>query len=143
MKISKFVLKRPVTTLLGVLCLIFFGLMSVLSAKLELTPEINMPMLVVTTVYPGAGPEDIDELVTKPIEDEVNTLSGIDTMTSQSSDNVSMVLLQYEYGTDMDNAYSDLRKRLDLVMSSLPEDAEEPTILEMDVNAMASVYLCG
>ena len=141
MKISKFVLKRPVTTLLGVLCLIFFGLMSVLSAKLELTPEINMPMLVVTTVYPGAGPEDIDELVTKPIEDEVNTLSGIDTMTSQSSDNVSMVLLQYEYGTDMDNAYSDLRKRLDLVMSSLPEDAEEPTILEMDVNAMASVYL--
>ena len=141
MKITRFVLKRPVTTLLGVLCLIFFGLMSLISARLELTPEINMPMLVVTTVYPGAGPEDVNELITKPIEEQVNTLSGIDTMTSQSSDNYSMVLLQYEYGTDMDNAYSDLRKRLDLVLSSLPEDAEEPTILEMDVNSMASVYL--
>lgn len=139
--ITKKVLKRPVTTLLGVLCLIFFGAMSILSAKLELTPEINMPMLVVTTVYAGAGPEDIDELITRPIENEVNTLSGIDTMTSQSSDNYSMVLLQYEYGTDMDNAYSDLRKKLDVVKSSLPEDANEPSILEMDVNAVASVYL--
>ena len=141
MGITKAVLKRPVTTLLGVLCLVFFGLMSVFSAKLELTPEINMPMLVITTVYGGAGPEDIDELITKPIENEVNTLSGIDTMMSQSSDNLSMVMLQYEYGTDMDNAYSDLRKKLDLVKSSFPEDAAEPNILEMDVNAVASIYL--
>ncbi|MDO4265035.1 MAG: efflux RND transporter permease subunit [Eubacteriales bacterium] len=139
--ITKAVLKRPVTTLLMVLCLVFFGAMSIFSSKLELTPEINMPMLVVTTVYAGAGPEDIDELITKPIENEVNTLSGIDTMTSQSADSYSMVLLQYEYGTDMDNAYSDLRKKLDLVKSSLPEDANEPNILEMDVNAMASVYM--
>lgn len=141
MGITKLVLKRPVTTLLGVLCLVFFGFMSIFSAKLELTPEINMPMLVITTVYGGASPEDIDELITRPIENEVNTLSGIDTMTSQSSENMSMVMLQYEYGTDMDNAYSDLRKKLDLVKSTFPEDANEPSILEMDVNSMASVYL--
>ena len=141
MGITKGVLKRPVTTLLGVLCLVFFGLMSIFSAKLELTPEINMPMLIITTVYGGASPEDIDELITKPIENEVNTLSGIDTMTSQSSENMSMVLLQYEYGTDMDNAYSDLRKKLDLVKSDFPDGANEPNIMEMDVNSMASVYL--
>ncbi len=140
-KITKFVLKRPVTTLLGILCLVFFGIMSLTSTKLELTPEINMPMLVVTTVYPGAGPEDIDELVTGPIEEAIGTLSGVDTMTSQSSDNVSMVLMQYEYGTDMDNAYSDLRKKLDLAKSSLPEDAAEPTIIEMDVNQVSSIFL--
>ena len=139
--ISKQVLKRPVTTLLGVLCLVFFGIMAIFNSRLELTPEISMPMLIVTTTYAGASPEDIDELVTRPIEEEVSTLGGVDTMTSQSSENYSMVLLQYEYGTDMDNAYSDLRKRLDLVRSSLPEDASDPTIIEMDINQVASIYL--
>ena len=139
--LSKLVLKRPVTTLLGVLCLIFFGVLAIFNSRLELTPEISMPMLIVTTTYAGAAPEDIDELITQPIEEEVSTLSSIDTMTSQSSDNYSMVLLQYEYGTDMDNAYSDLRKRLDLVRSSLPEDASDPTIIEMDINQVASIYL--
>ena len=140
-KISKPVRKRPVTTLLGVLCLVFFGIMAIFNSRLELTPEISMPMLIVTTTYAGASPEDIDELVTRPIEEEVSTLGGVDTMTSQSSENYSMVLLQYEYGTDMDNAYSDLRKRLDLVRSSLPEDASDPTIIEMDINQVASIYL--
>ncbi len=139
--LSKLVLKRPVTTLLGVLCLIFFGVLAIFNSRLELTPEISMPMLIVTTTYAGAAPEDIDELITQPIEEDVSTLSSIDTMTSQSSDNYSMVLLQYEYGTDMDNAYSDLRKRLDLVRSSLPEDASDPTIIEMDINQVASIYL--
>ena len=141
MKITKLVLKRPVTTLLLVLCLVFFGGISLIGAKLELTPEINMPMLVITTTYGGAAPEDINDLVTKPIEDQIGTLSGIDTMTSQSSENLSMIMLQYEYGTDMDNAYSDLRKKLDLAVNSLPDDAGDPTIMEMDVNAMASMYL--
>ena len=141
MNFTKLVLKRPVTTILLVLCLIFFGGMSLVGTKLELTPEINMPMLIITTTYGGASPEDINDLVTKPIEDQVGTLSGIDTMTSQSSENVSMIMLQYEYGTDMDNAYSDLRKKLDLAMNDLPDDADDPTIIEMDVNAMASMYL--
>ena len=139
--LAKKVLKRPVTTVLVVLCLIFFGGMSLLNQKLELIPEINMPMLIITTVYPGAGPEDVAELVTKPIEEEVNTLSGVDTMTSSSSENMSLVLLQYDYGTDMDNAYTDLRKRLDLVLSGLPEDVQDPNIIEMDINQMASMYL--
>ena len=139
--ISKFVLKRPVTTLLGVLCMIFFGAMAVINSRLELTPEISMPMLIVTTTYAGASPEDIDELVTQPIEEQISTLGDIDTITSQSSENVSMVLIQYEYGTDMDNAYSDLRKRLDLVLSSLPEDVGDPAIIEMDINQVASMSL--
>ncbi len=139
--LCKLVLKRPVTTLLAVLCLIFFGVMAIFNSRLELTPEISMPMLIVTTTYAGAAPEDVDELITKPIEEEVSTLSSIDTLTSQSADNYSMLLIQYEYGTDMDNAYSDLRKRLDLVRSSLPEDASDPTIIEMDVNQVASIYM--
>ena len=140
-KFTRLVLKRPVTTVLAIISLVFFGIMSIFNMKLELTPEISMPMLVVTTVYPGAAPEDIDELITKPIEDEINTLDGVDSITGSSYENYSMILLQYEYGTNMDNAYTDLRKRLDGILSSLPEDAVEPTIIEMDVNQMASMYV--
>ena len=140
-RVTKFVLKRPVTTLLVVLSLFFFGIMSLFSSKLELTPEINMPMLVVMTTYPGASPRDVDELITKEVEENVGTLSGIDTLTGMSSENFSLVLLQYEYGTDMDNAYSDLRKRIDLAKTSLPEEANEPVIYELDVNQSASMYV--
>ena len=105
MGLTKGVLKRPVTTVLMVLCLIVFGISSVFSSKLELTPEMEMPMEVIITVYPGANPEDIDELVTKPIEDEIGTLNSVKTINSYSNENMSFILLQYEYGTDMDKAY--------------------------------------
>ena len=115
MGLTKFVLKRPVTTILAVLCLIVFGLSSVLSSKLELIPEMEMPMMVVFTTYAGASPEDVSELVTKPIEDEIGTLSGVKSVTSYSQENISMVLLEYQYGTDMDKAYNDLKKKTDLL----------------------------
>ena len=73
MGLTKKVLKRPVTTLLVILCLIVFGLSSVFSSQLELIPEMEMPMLVINAVYPGASPEDVDELVTKVIEHVVGT----------------------------------------------------------------------
>jgi len=141
-RLTKLVLIRPVTTLLVVLSLIFFGGMSIISQKMELTPEISMPMLVVTTTYPGASPEVVNDNITKKIEEGCGTLSGLDSMTSRSSENYSLTLLQYEYGTDMDNAYSELRKRMDSARSSLPEDAGDPTIIEMDINAVAVIYLC-
>lgn len=111
MNVTKTVLKRPVTTLMVILCLLVFGLTSVLSSKLELIPPMDMPMLVVSTVYPGASPEDVDELVSQPIEDETGTLSGVKGVTSVSNENYSIVLLEYEYGIDINDAYDDLKKR--------------------------------
>lgn len=141
MGLTRSVLKRPVTTILAVLCLIVFGVTSVFSSKLELTPEMEMPMMVVFAVYPGANPEDVDELVTKPIEDEIGTLNGIKSVNSFSNENMSMVLLQYEYGTDMDKAYSDLKKKTDAMQRSLPDDVETPTIMEFNINDQASMIL--
>lgn len=147
MNLTKTVLKRPVTTVLCVLCLMVFGFISLFSSKMELTPEMNMPMMVISTVYVGASPEDVDELLTKPIEDEVGQLSGVDSLTSVSSENSSLVLLQYDYGTDMDKAYSDLKKKVDALESSLPEDAMAPMIMEFDVNSTPSMMMavnnCG
>ena len=141
MGLTKQVLRRPVTTVLVVLCLIVFGLSSVFSSKLELTPEMEMPMLVVNAVYPGASPEDVEELVTKPIEDEIGTLTGVDTITSMSAENFGLVLLQYEYGKDMDKAYDDLKKKLDGLVNEFPEDVQTPTIIEMDINDTPAITL--
>ncbi len=141
MNLTRTVLRRPVTTVLCVLCLIVFGGLSIFNSKLELTPEMEMPMMVISTLYVGASPEDINDLVTKPIEDEVSILSGIDQITSISNENMSLVLLQYEYGTDMDKAYSDLKKKMDALERDLPEDADEPTIMEFNINDTASIYL--
>lgn len=139
--LTKYVLRHPITTILCVLCLVVFGISSLTGSKLELTPDMEMPMMVISTVYPGASPEDVNELVTKPIEEATGVLSGIDSTTSYSQENVSMVLLQYEYGSDMDKAYSDLKKKIDGLNNTLPDDAQEPTITEFNINEQAAITL--
>lgn len=141
LNLTKFSLKRPVTVILVLVTLAFFGLQSVFGSKLELTPEMEMPMMIVATVYAGASPEDINDLISTEIEDSVATLEGIDTVMSYSMENISIVLLSYEYGTNMDKAYSDLKKNIDAVKTDLPEDAEESNIVEMDINAQPVVML--
>ena len=141
MGLTKFVLRRPVSTVLLIISLIVFGTSSLLGTKLELTPELEMPMMIVSTVYAGAAPDDIDELISKEIESVVDTLNGVDSVASYSMENVSIVLITYEYGTNLDKAYLDLKKQVDGVKNKLPDDATEPQIIEMDINDTASVTL--
>lgn len=141
MGLTKSVLKRPVTTVLVVLCLIVFGLQSVLSAKMELMPTMDMPMLIIATVYPGASPEDVNDLVTTEIEDNIGSLSGVDTIQALSMENMSLVIIQYDYGKDIDEAYDDLKKKMDVLEASLPDDCESPMVVELNLDDMASVYL--
>ena len=142
MGITKFVLKRPVTAILTILCLIVFGYQSVTGMEMELTPDMDMSMMIVMTTYSGASPEDISELITKPIEDSISTLSGLDSVTSTSSEGSSMVMLEYEYGTDMDEAYDDLKKKVDQVANSdLPDDAGTPQIIEMSSTASTDISM--
>ena len=104
MGVTKFVLKKPITTLLIILSVIFFGFISLINFKYELTPDINMPMYLVTTIYPGASPEDIDKNITKKIEEKVYNLQGTKNVQSGSRENVSIVAIQYEYSQNMDVA---------------------------------------
>ena len=140
-KITEFVLKRPVTTFLVVVSLIFFGFMSITNQKMELMSDIEMPMMIVTTTYAGASPEDVDKLITKPIEDGVSVLSDVKEVTSRSAENYGMTIIQYEYGTDMDEAYDALKKKMDSIKSKLPDGADDPTFLEMSMNGQPSMYL--
>ena len=141
MGLPKLVLKRPVTTVLMILCLVVFGLQAFMSSPLELMPEMNMSMIVVMTPYPGASPEDVNELVTKTVEGQVGTLSGLDTVSSMSRENVSITMLEYKYGTDMDKAYDDLKKQMDLAKVSMPDEVEDPIMLELNANLMANMIL--
>ena len=106
--LTKLALKRPVSSLLIVLALVVFGINSLLGFKMELMPSMEMPMLFVMTYYAGGDPETTEELVTKVIEDEGKTLSGVDSIKSQTTSNVSFVMFSYEFGTDTDEAHSDL-----------------------------------
>ncbi len=142
MGITKFVLKRPVTTVMAILCLIVFGLQSLTGMTLELMPDMDMSMMIVYTSYSGASPEDVNELITRPIEDAVSTLSGLDSISSTSSEGSSMVMLEYDYGTDMDEAYDDLKKKVDQVANmQLPDDADTPTIMEMNSSSGSDMRL--
>ncbi len=141
MGLTKFILRKPITAVLCVLCLLVFGLSSVSDSTLEQLPEINMPIMIVSTIYAGASPEDIDELVSQPIEDAVETLSGLDSVTSYSNENSSLVMIQYEYGTDMDKAYMDLKKKIDGVTGDLPDDVNTPNIMEINMSDTAVVTM--
>ena len=139
MGLTKLAMRRPVSTALVVLALVVFGLTSVMSFKLELTPDMELPMLLVYTVYPGADPKSVEELVTKRVEDAGAELGGVTSYTSQSAENMSMVMFQYEYGTDLDDAYAKLRSALDTARILMPDDANEPVVLEMSIDQVETM----
>lgn len=140
-KLTKTVLQRPVATLVIVVALIIFGISSVMGMQLQLIPDMDMPVMLVMTVYPQAGPEDVERLVTEEIEDGCGTLSGLDSTYSQSQENMSMVMFSFDYGTDMDDAFIDMQEAVERVKSSLPDDAEDPIIIAMDMNAQPVMTL--
>ncbi len=143
MNLTKLALKRPVSVILIILALAVFGLTSIPDFKMQLTPDMDMPMLIVMTTYIGADPESVEELVTDVVEDAGATLNGIETVTSQSSENMSMVLFSYEYGVDIDECYSELRTALDSARLSMPEDAGTPVVIELNMNQTADMMLAA
>lgn len=138
---TKTVLKRPIAVIVVIAGLLIFGLSSVLSMPLKLIPDMEMPMLLIQTVYPQAGPEEVERLVSKEIESGVGSISGLNTTTSYSSENVSMILLQFDYGTNLDDAYMDVQAAMGRTKSRLPDTANDPIIIEMDVNATPVMQL--
>lgn len=141
MDLTKLTLKRPVSAIIIVFALLIFGAMAIFRAPLELTPDIELPMLITVTSYPGASPEDVEDLVSQKIEDAVSTLSGVKNVQSRSMENMSMVILEMEYGTDMDVAHMDLQEKINMYQTMLPDDAADPMIIEMDVNSMPCITL--
>ena len=139
MGLTRYVLKRPVTTILALLCILVFGISSVFSATLEQMPDTDQPMLIVRASYQGATPEDMDELVTKPIEDQVSRLEGVKSMSSTSNEGNAMIMLEYDYDADMDDAYNELTRSLNS-MRGLPDDCTT-SVMGMNMNGGNDIML--
>lgn len=141
MNLTKLTMKRPVSVFIILLALIVFGLQAIMGAPLELIPQMEMPMMIISTTYPGAGPEEVEELVTSVMENASSTLAGVEEVQSVSQENMSMILLQLSYGTNMDLARMDLQKKVDMYKSALPDEASDPILIEMSMDAMADITL--
>ncbi|WP_339149447.1 MULTISPECIES: efflux RND transporter permease subunit [unclassified Sutcliffiella] len=137
MKIPKIAVKRPVTTIMMMMLVLLLGFVSLTNLKMDLMPNINPPVLAVMTTYPGAGPEEVADIVTKPIEDVVGTSAGLQTLQSRSSSNSSLIIAQYEWGTDISEVREDLSSSLNMVQ--LPDAVGQPTIIKFDPTMMPIV----
>jgi len=140
MSIYSSAVKRPLTTILIFVALMVVGLYSLSRLPVDLYPEIELPFLTVITSYPGASATEIESNVTDVLENQLNTISNLKEITSVSSDNSSMVFLEFEYETNLDEAANEIRDALNFVVRFLPEDAEDPTILKFNSSMMPIIF---
>lgn len=145
MKFAQTFIKYHVMTILLYILVVVFGFYSFQNLPLALMPSMEVPAAVVYATYPGAGPEDIEQQVTKKLEGAVAGLSGLDTLQSTSSENMAMLVIRFTNDTDMDQAMTDLRDKVSQVKSQLPDDASDPTVMSIDIDSMpvVSVALRG
>ncbi|RGC52770.1 efflux RND transporter permease subunit [Agathobaculum butyriciproducens] len=141
MKFAQTFIKHHVMTILLYILVVVFGFYSFQNLPLALMPSMEVPAAVVYATYPGAGPEDIEQQVTKKLEGAVAGLSGLDTLQSTSSENMAMLVIQFTNHTDMDQAMTDLRDKVAQVKSQLPDDASDPTVMSIDIDSMPVVQV--
>ena len=141
MKIYESSVRNPVSTILIFVGVIVLGLFSLQRLSIDLYPDMDIPYIMVFTQYPGASAADIETNVTRRLEDNLNTVSNLKRLTSTSSDNFSMVVLQFDWGTNLDEASNDIRDAVSRVERYLPEDSERPTIMKLDMNMIPVMYL--
>ncbi len=128
-------IKRPIAMSCLLIGLMLLGLNAYRKMGLELMPKMDVPYITVTTIYPGASPEQIETDVAKRIEDQVVTIDGLKHVSSACMENVCQTLLEFELGVDVDIAATDVREKLDLIRADFPEDVEDPKILKFDINS--------
>lgn len=132
MKIASFTVARPVFTTMMALIAVLVGLFSLTRLPLDLMPDVTFPTLSVVTTYENAAPEEVEETITRRIEETVGTVAGIEEMTSVSSEGSSQVRITFQWGVDLDVAANDIRDRLDRVANALPDEADRPQLRKFD-----------
>src|SRR6266850_1893657 len=134
MSIPRFAIQRPVMMAMISAVVILLGGISLTRLPVDLLPDVSQPTVTVNVSYPGVGPLEMEELVTRPLEGALSAVSGLQQITSQSSEGRSQVRLNFTWGMDLNEAMNDMRTRLDRVRNRLPEDADPPTMFKFDPN---------
>ena len=139
--LSRFSVKRPYIVVVAVIVALILGGVSLSKMKTDLYPEMDLPYLAVITTDPGATAEEVESEITDVLEGSLATVNGVSNVTSKSSDNYSMIFLEFEDGTDMDSALVKVSSAVNEVSSQLPDDAGSPNYMEISSDMMATVYL--
>jgi HAE1 family hydrophobic/amphiphilic exporter-1 len=140
MNIPEFSVHRKVTVLMMILIVILFGVISFFNLGLDLMPELEFPIVSVVTTYEGVASEDIETLITRPIESVVSTIKHVKTVSSFSHEGLSAVMIQLEWGTNLDFAAQDVREKVALAEDYIPEDADRPLIMKLNVTDWPVIY---
>jgi hydrophobic/amphiphilic exporter-1 (mainly G- bacteria), HAE1 family len=135
MNVSRFTVGRPIFTTMATLIVIILGLVAFVRLPIDLLPDITFPSLTIVTSYENASPEEMEELVTRPIEEAVMAVPGVEEVVSTSAEGASTVRVSFVWGTNIDVASNDIRDRLDRILNRLPDDADRPFLRKFDVTA--------
>ncbi len=134
--LPKLSVKKPMTIFVAVIVVIVLGIVSVFKMTPDLLPNMDFPYAIILTTYPGQTPETVESVVTKPLEQSLSTIDGVKTITSTSSDNYSMLTLEFEDGTNMDTATVDMRGNLDTIKDAWPDGVGSPYLMKINPNMM-------
>ena len=141
MKMTETAVRRGVTFVMIYLIAVGFGLFSLARLKLDLYPKLDFPIIAVITQYTGVGPFDMETVVTRPIEETVASVENVEKVTSTSSQGLSLVMLEFGWGTDMNQAEIDVRNNLDFIRDFLPEDVNDPLVFAFDPSMQPILYM--
>jgi len=141
MKLSRFTVHRPVLTVMVALILVILGGVSLSRLPIDLMPDITYPTVSISTTYENAGPEEIEELITRPIEEALSAVPGVEEVSSRSAEGVSQVRVTFTWGTDLDAGANDIRDRLDRVVLTLPDEADRPMLRKFDLASFPILIL--
>jgi len=141
MKIYETAVRRPISTIMLFLGVVVFGLFSLQRLSIDFFPEMDIPVIIVFTPYAGASAADIERSVTIPIENALNTVSNLRELTSMSRDNISIVSLNFEWGTNLDEAANDVRDAVAMVEQMLPDNATRPSVMRINMSMMPILFL--
>ena len=131
MSLAELSIKRPIFISCIIFMMLVVGTAAIYKLPVDLFPDVNFPIITVTTVYPGAGPSEIETLITKPVEDEVSTISGLKRLTSTSQEGFSQVIAEFTLETDIKFAEQQVRDKVALVKTKIPKETEEPVIRQL------------
>ena len=132
MKITNIAISYRTTILVLTAVLTLGGIYSYITIPKEANPSIEIPQIVVTTIYPGASPDDVESLITQPIESEVQGVNGIKEIRSTSTEGVSSIIVEFDVDVSIDDAFAKVRDKVDIAKADLPGDVEEPMVSEID-----------
>jgi HAE1 family hydrophobic/amphiphilic exporter-1 len=141
MNLAKFSVHRPIFTIMVVLIVIVLGGISLMRLPIDLMPDITYPTISVSCSYPNAGPEEIEEMIVRPIEQALSAVPGVEEMNSNCVEGSGSVRVTFTWGTDLDTAANDIRDRLDRIIDHLPEEADRPTLRKFDLAAFPILML--